>query len=230
METECEIPSLLTVMTLPETVFFPRAILPLHIFEERYRTMLRDVLQQGRLFAVACQAAPGRNYGAQPVEELPARMATVGMIRAAHENADGTSNLVLQGLCRVEVIKFSNQPPYPVIEVRPLVPEVVPDEIPTISAERREILGHLREEQTFVEDLPGEFLDFLDGLEDPEAFIDLTAFATCQCARTKQRLLETLDLAKRYQLLREHLEGLHRQRLLHRRLQGAVADDEITLN
>ena len=40
-------------MTLPNTAFFPQALMPLHIFEPRYREMLRDVLASNRLFAVA---------------------------------------------------------------------------------------------------------------------------------------------------------------------------------
>ena len=47
------VPETVPVMTLPNTVFFPQALLPLHIFEPRYRQMLRDVLARDRLFAVA---------------------------------------------------------------------------------------------------------------------------------------------------------------------------------
>ncbi|HVU15964.1 MAG TPA: LON peptidase substrate-binding domain-containing protein [Candidatus Didemnitutus sp.] len=48
-----KVPPTLPVMTLPRTVFFPQALLPLHIFEPRYREMLRDVLATTRIFAVA---------------------------------------------------------------------------------------------------------------------------------------------------------------------------------
>ena len=53
MEMEIVLPSEVPVMTLPETVFFPQALMPLHIFEPRYREMLRNVLATNRLFAVA---------------------------------------------------------------------------------------------------------------------------------------------------------------------------------
>src|SRR4051812_33779518 len=51
METEITLPLEVPVMTLPNVVFFPQALLPLHIFEQRYREMLRDVLGSNRLFA-----------------------------------------------------------------------------------------------------------------------------------------------------------------------------------
>ena len=40
-------------MTLPNTVFFPQALLPLHIFEPRYRAMIADALDCDRLIAMA---------------------------------------------------------------------------------------------------------------------------------------------------------------------------------
>ena len=53
MEMEIVLPDVVAVMTLPEVAFFPQALLPLHIFEPRYRAMLKDVLATHRLFAVA---------------------------------------------------------------------------------------------------------------------------------------------------------------------------------
>src|ERR1035437_4036916 len=93
MEMEITLPEDVPVMTLPNVVFFPQALLPLHIFESRYRQMLRDVLASDRLFAVAgldVQQA-GRRF------EPPHRIAGVGMVRACQKNDNGTSNLLIQG-------------------------------------------------------------------------------------------------------------------------------------
>ena len=63
---EIEIPSEVPVMTMSQTVLFPQAMMPLFIFEPRYREMLQDVLEENRIFAVAAldeekddAAAPG---------------------------------------------------------------------------------------------------------------------------------------------------------------------------
>jgi Lon protease-like protein len=50
---EIQVPDEVPVMTLPNVAFFPQALLPLEIFEPRYRHMLRDVLATNRIFAVA---------------------------------------------------------------------------------------------------------------------------------------------------------------------------------
>ena len=51
MDMEISLPNAIPVMTLPDTVLFPQALLPLHIFEPRYQQMLRDVLATHRMFA-----------------------------------------------------------------------------------------------------------------------------------------------------------------------------------
>jgi len=56
MKIPCEVP----VMTLPKATLFPQALLPLYIFEPRYRQMLADALDSTRMFSVAMQR-PGRS-------------------------------------------------------------------------------------------------------------------------------------------------------------------------
>src|SRR6185436_8868709 len=115
------LPDEVPVMTLPNTAFFPQALMPLHIFEPRYRQMLRDALASNRLFAVA-----GLNldeFNAPGQFEPPHRIASVGIIRACQKNENGTSNLLLQGLCRVEIVKIIRDEPYRRIQIRALVSE-----------------------------------------------------------------------------------------------------------
>jgi Lon protease-like protein len=53
MTEAIDIPKQVPIMTLRSAVLFPQAIMPLFIFEPRYRQMLRDVLAKDRIFAVA---------------------------------------------------------------------------------------------------------------------------------------------------------------------------------
>ena len=55
MEMEITLPSEVPVMTLPSATLFPQALLPLYIFEPRYRHMLADMLRTNRMFTVAMQ-------------------------------------------------------------------------------------------------------------------------------------------------------------------------------
>src|SRR3974377_1264678 len=91
-----KIPREVPVMTLPNATLFPQALLPLYIFEPRYRQMLADALHPHRMFSVAMQK-PGSG------RESPSPVAGLGLIRVSVGHRDGTSHLILQGLARVEL-------------------------------------------------------------------------------------------------------------------------------
>ena len=102
-------------MTLPNATLFPQALLPLYIFEPRYRQMLTDALQTHRMFSVAMQR-PGST------RETPSPVAGLGLIRVSVGHRDGTSHLILQGLARVELEETVRYKPYRVQRIRALRP------------------------------------------------------------------------------------------------------------
>jgi Lon protease-like protein len=90
------------VFPLPQAVLFPGGRLPLHIFEPRYRAMMADVLAGGTGLMVIAQLKPGwrQDYAGQP-PIFP--LAGIGRIERSQRNADGTYDLELHGLARVEL-------------------------------------------------------------------------------------------------------------------------------
>jgi len=227
MEMEITLPDVVPVMTLPDVTFFPQAMMPLHIFEPRYRQMLKDVLASNRLFAVT-----GLNpkLAADPDQfEPPHLIATVGIVRACQKNDNGTSNLLLQGLCRVEFLEVLPDDPYRRVRIRALASEPMSDaaEAARLRTELARLLGLKRK---FGVPMSAEMTDFLRTVEDPETFIDLAAFSLCDNSALKQKLLETLSVQRRLELfsrqLRTEIEALR----LRRRLQGGLPDDKIAHN
>src|ERR1051325_2170978 len=107
------LPSEIPVMVLPNAILFPQAMLPLYIFEPRYRQMLSDVLDSHRMFSVALQRS-GR------ARETPSAVAGIGLVRASVGNRDDTSHLVLQGLARVQLAEPVRYKPYRIQKIRPL--------------------------------------------------------------------------------------------------------------
>ncbi len=86
------------VFPLAGALLFPRGQLPLHIFEPRYREMVRDALASDRLIAMV-----------QPKDEAepPSLFAIgcLGRIGACDELEDGRFNIVLEGLCRFRIAR-----------------------------------------------------------------------------------------------------------------------------
>ena len=94
--------SAVPLFPLPNVVLFPRAVLPLHIFEQRYRAMTADALNGSRQIAMAL-LRPGweKHYHSQPQIEP---IVCVGTILSHEQLPDGKYNFLLQGMLRARVV------------------------------------------------------------------------------------------------------------------------------
>lgn len=227
LSEEIEIPEVLPVMTLGDTVLFPHAVMPLFIFEQRYREMLDDILKTDRLFAIFNED-PGS--GVEGHEEPPARMGTVGIVRAAHKNPDGTANLALQGIIRVRLLEIVQESPYRMIRIQTCPNEEGAGAEGSHEEIRRQILAHIENQPELTRGLPEEYIQFLRTLQQPGPFIDVAIHSLCQNAGVKQRLLETLSLNDRYAIFEQYLMKEEMRLKLFEQLQGSTRDDEIELN
>ncbi|HSP42986.1 MAG TPA: LON peptidase substrate-binding domain-containing protein, partial [Luteolibacter sp.] len=111
------------VMLLPDCTLFPHGGLPLHIFEPRYRKMLNEAIEGDCFFAVARLAGDETQRPA----ECTAPVGTIGLIRASHEQPDGTSQLLLHGVMRVRFTEWHDDRPYPFASIEPVISLVSPD-------------------------------------------------------------------------------------------------------
>ena len=115
---------LLPIFPLPNVVLFPNVFLPLHIFEPRYREMVRDALRGDRIIGMAL-LRPGyeADYeGRPPVYSV----GCAGVVTHAEPLADGRYNIVLRGLEKFRVTDEDRTKPYRIASVEPL-PEDVPE-------------------------------------------------------------------------------------------------------
>ncbi len=196
------------VMMLPNVILFPQVMQPLHIFEPRYRRMLADALASHRMFAIA-MSQRGRRRNRAP------RVAGLGLIRASVEGRDGTSNLILQGIARVELGEVVRRRPYSLRRMRPLPPtgrgsleaaalaakvmELV-DERLELGFEPSPAVSGALGEPAAVQTLR-EVLKHLAHLEDPEQLADLVSATLLPDARERQVILETRRLEERLRFL-----------------------------
>jgi Lon protease-like protein len=227
MEMEITVPDEVPVMTLPNVAFFPQALLPLHIFEPRYRRMLRDVLASNRIFAIA--GLDQRQLGQPGKIEPQHRVVGIGIVRACQKNDNGTSNLLLQGLCRAEIDEVITEDPYRRIRIRALVSESGAT-IEENERLRRELTRLIGLKLKLAETEAAELTAFLKTVSDPETFVDLAAFNLCENPALKQTLLETLSVSRRFELFNRSLRHDIEQIKLRRKLQGGLADDRIADN
>ena len=219
-----KLPGEVPVMTLPNATLFPQALLPLHIFEPRYRRMLADTLESDRMFSVAMQK-PGCQ------RETPSPVAGLGLIRVSVSHRDGTSHLVLQGLARVELLEVVRYKPYRVQRIRLLAPPPRNDTVvDALVIKVRELLEEritlglpfplpvMSKPESAKADLAApspsaakEIIKYLDGLANPEHVADLVSCAVLAGGLERQTILETVDVEARLKRLVHFLLAENRQ-------------------
>jgi Lon protease-like protein len=92
-----------------ESVLMPGMVLPLHVFEDRYRTMVRDCMAGEREFGVVL-IERGSEVGGGDVRSI---VGTVAQIVQAEENDDGRWGVVAVGVRRMRVQRWLDDDPYP---------------------------------------------------------------------------------------------------------------------
>jgi ATP-dependent Lon protease len=215
-----ELPSAVPVLVLPSATLFPQSLLPLYIFEPRYRQMLADALKAHRMISIAMQK-PGR------VRETPYLVAGLGLIRVSVAHPDGTSHLVLQGLSRVALGQAVQSRPYRVHPIHAL--QAAPTDsvvIDALVAKVLELVVQRMRQDAFAFPFapaaktgPGktkmgpppptlsakEVLQYLRNLPRPEQVADLVTCALLPNARERQTILETVEVEARLKRLVQFL-------------------------
>ena len=93
----------LPLFPLPEVVLFPQEVLPLHIFESRYRIMLKSVLETDSMFGVIKW---------DPNTKTMANVGCCAQIIKHQKSEDGTSNIITLGQQRFQILEIVRSTPY----------------------------------------------------------------------------------------------------------------------
>lgn len=202
------------------TVLYPGLVLPLHIFEERYRQMVRGLLAgpEPRRFGVIA-IRKGRETGADGVSALY-EIGCTATLREVTEHDDGRFDLVTVGTRRFRLKGVDHSQPYPRGEID-LLAEETGDETAAVLAAQAvgrafraylDVLATRGATRVKVPDLP----------EDPVLLSYLVAASVIMDLSDRQRLLAQPDAARR--LAAEH-GLLARETSLLRALTSTPAPD-----
>ena len=118
-EDRSQLPALLPIFPLPNVVLMPNASLPLYIFEERYKEMVRDCLAGEPYLSVALLQ---KGWEQQPGTPRPYPIAGFGRITRAVRRPNDCMDIVVQGMGRIEMLDFDEHRAYLRAAVRTLSP------------------------------------------------------------------------------------------------------------
>ncbi len=119
------------------SVLFPTMVLPLHIFEPRYRALVADCLAGEREFGV-CLIERGFEVGG---DDERTAVGTVAQIVDAQEYPDGRWALAAVGTRRIRVVSWLPDDPYPIAEVEDWIDEPPAE---SLAGERNALVEDLR--------------------------------------------------------------------------------------
>ena len=197
------LPDQVGVMILPDCVLFPHGGLPLRIFEDRYRMMLQDAIDGDCLFAVTQQISED---SADP-QQCAAPVGTIGIIRASHEQEDGTSHLLLHGIIRVKFLEWLDEKPYPVATIQPIHSEFTPAN--QKAAATKTLRGSVEDAiRGLPEEVQNAVMEMIHRTDDPVIIADIVSQQFFQDVGIRQHLLEIESPAARISYLCNALQGI----------------------
>ncbi len=195
------LPDTLPVMVLADCHLMPCCLLPLFIFEERYRKMLAHALACHRMFCI------GTRLGADgdDLEIFP--FSTAGLISVCKTQPDGTSHVILQGLRRIRLVSWEQEKPFIVARVEPVTPSV---------SECVEKIQSLKQQALdLLPDIPGnpgenirQLKARLGGTACADSACDILAYHFVRRGECMRALLAETVVEKRWRILIRELQQM----------------------
>lgn len=173
------------------TVLFPNATLPLHIFEERYRLMIGRCIEERAPFGVVLIRA-GEEVGgaAEPYDVgCTARIARVQRLD------DGKMNLICFGERRFRIDALDSTEPYLIGDTEYL--ESVAGDTAEAGEQAGIVAGLFGEQYRLVLAVTGQWVREISLPNEPDALADFVASHIDASAQAKQELIETLSVPDR---------------------------------
>lgn len=207
------------IFPLPNVTFFPKTVLPLHVFEPRYRALTAACLNGDRMMGVALLKEGWQSdYFGRPAIH---RIFGAGKIVDCETAADGRYHIVLEGLYRVRLIEEHAHDPYRVGRVEVLRDDPIDHRRAEVSALMKELEEALEELASAAPGLRGPLRGLWSAHPHPGVKADLLAGALTVDAYERQSILDSACPVRRLRLV------LVQARRLRAQAAGLTAAEEL---
>jgi ATP-dependent Lon protease len=183
------------------TVLFPGAVLPLHIFEERYKAMMQHAIENSGQFGLSY-----REDAAVARETLPevGSVGCVAKVKAVIPLDEGRMNILTVGLLRYHVAEFLQTEPFLIARISAFTDDIEPDaDLSRLQQDTKEMTGQFLKLLQTLSDVSNQ--SNLELPENPEALSMIVSSALPIEDKDKQRLLEMTSTRLRLSSIRHYL-------------------------
>jgi ATP-dependent Lon protease len=197
------VPELLPFLTLSDAVVFPSMVVPLIVQGEREVKAIENAALGQKVVGLFWRRKPGAGFDPQDIGQTGTAAHLVRLMRLAN----GSIQLLLQGLARIQIQQLVHTDPYPLARVRSL-PD--PSERSTaLEGQARGALSLFQEVVNLAPYLPPELASTAASLPEPGILADFIAAHLNLRLEERQAILDTLDVTER---LRQVTELLQREK------------------
>jgi uncharacterized protein len=187
----------LPIFPLPGAVLLPHALVPLHVFEPRYRKMTRDCEEGGRALALA-NIPDEIAAGEKPPRVLP--ILGVGVLSRVDRLPDGRFNIVLRGAGRARIVEeLRSGEPYRLVQAEILQPSAPSPRVAVLADSLKRLVLALCAAQRTPE--LQALVQLAARAGDPGHLADVVAGALLSEPKDRQAVLEAVELVPRLELV-----------------------------
>ena len=201
-EYETEIPTTLPVLPVRDMVIFPYMILPLFVGREISVKAIDYALAANRMVVLIAQK--DLNVETPSPEDLY-KVGTVGSILRVLKLPDGRLKILVQGLVKARVYKYTKTGSHYMGEIEKIVDQKPPELTVEIEALMRNVKAQMDKSMTLGKPLMPDIMVLIENIEDPGKLADMVASNLLMKSDHAQEILETLDPVARLKKINDIL-------------------------
>ncbi len=198
IDEQLTIPGSLPLLPIRDVVVFPFMIVPLFVGREQSINAVDAALSKDRLIFTTTQKDPTKE---DPSSKELYEYGTVSMIMRMMKLPDGRVKILLQGLARARIKRFTQSIPSYIVDITRIT-EDVSEEVPLkVEAMMRNVRDHLEQLAALGKVVFQEIMMVIDNIKDPGRLADLVAANLGLKLDEGQSVLESLDPIARLEMV-----------------------------
>ena len=214
---EIKIPPNLPLLPLREMVVFPHMIIPLFVGREQSLKSLDEAMLHSRLILLVAQRAGNIE---RPTPDDIYDIGTVAEVLQLLKLPDGTTKILVEGICRAKVVKYLFQEKFFQVRIE-RAEEAVPKTV-EMEGLMRAVTSQFEDYVRLNRKVPPETLMSVINVEEPGRLADTIAAHLTLKTKDKQAILEALDPRERLERLAEILNRENEILEIEKRIRNRV--------
>ncbi|MCB0262337.1 MAG: endopeptidase La [Calditrichaeota bacterium] len=219
--TKGEIPEVLPIISVRNTVFFPHQFIPLAIGRPKSLRLIEYAVREDSLIGVVAQRDGTID---DPNKEDLYKIGTIARVLKVIDLPDGSKSAFIQGLIRFKITRYTETEPFFAAEIEAL-DDIVPEDELNIEAMATNLKNQFQRASDLAPEITTEHQAMIANLHEPGIVSDLIiAFSNVQVEQ-KQQILEIVNLEERLKKVTTFFNRYLQTLELGKKIQSDVQDE-----